>query len=650
NALLVMIIGVGLFMAVSSKPAAPELEPMLTATPFVELSTTIPVIQAGSQGTYAEIASLSWDFFLAPEQHDLPNSRWVVDYYKQAHAYPPNAVAFSPDGSLIATAERDIRFWQAQDGSPVLILAGHPKSIMDIAFTPDGQILASASQDKTVRLWRVADGSLLRSLDGHPGIVFGVAISPDGKTLAAATRDAVWVWDINSGELLRIDEHNQGYVYDIEYSPDGRWLGSVDKFLWLREASRGDLVFQTQKREQLSWRAHLAFAPNGEFLVENLAPEHPVMWRLNSHPDGSLDVTFEKEIFDRHSMLTSTFWGQADFVFSPDSTNLLILSGTPKILDVATDQFPELLQNWGGGNRGAAFSPDGSQIAYASLDGTLRVWQFVENVAKYLRTRPDPRYFTRAQVETIHYEFTIPEVPVMVGDNSIFSFSLDEAEGAAGFRLTPPQNLPEGHPLGFLKLIGAAYDADHSAVQWLYSSSHHGPPIYITQRHVNSANTILDRSNLPDVGLWAYVDSLDIQGYSAEYVKGGWILGLARSSYEAGGIYPAWVQISRNFHPFLTENFLERSWIFTNINFGDFPAGQKFGSELYWDSGDDNNWYQVLRWQAGDMLYEVLQVGYPMVVDHQFGGFVVNPWVFHYLERSELVEIADSMMDGITNR
>ena len=74
----------------------------------------------------------------------------------------------------------------------------HPAPVHSVAFSPDGQILASGSYDKTVRLWRAADGTLLRTLKGHTDWVLSVAFSPDGKALAYGGRDhTVWLWKLD---------------------------------------------------------------------------------------------------------------------------------------------------------------------------------------------------------------------------------------------------------------------------------------------------------------------------------------------------------------------------------------------------------------------------------------------------------------------
>jgi len=71
----------------------------------------------------------------------------------------------------------------------------HPAPVHSVAFSPDGQILASGSEDGTVRLWLAADGTLLRTLEGHTDSVLSVAFSPNGQTLASGLEDkTVRLW------------------------------------------------------------------------------------------------------------------------------------------------------------------------------------------------------------------------------------------------------------------------------------------------------------------------------------------------------------------------------------------------------------------------------------------------------------------------
>jgi WD40 repeat protein len=112
-------------------------------------------------------------------------------------------VSFSPDGQTIASAsdDRTVRLWQ-RDGTLIATLEGHADSVLSVNFSPDGQTIASASADDTVRLWQ-RDGTPIATLEGHKSTVNDVNFSPDGQTIASASNDqTVRLWNLDLNDLV----------------------------------------------------------------------------------------------------------------------------------------------------------------------------------------------------------------------------------------------------------------------------------------------------------------------------------------------------------------------------------------------------------------------------------------------------------------
>src|SRR5215470_12967573 len=107
-------------------------------------------------------------------------------------------IAWSPDGEYLASScdDKSIRIWDWRSGACVHTLTGHKREVRSVTWSPDSQRLASSSFDTTIRLWDLTTAKLLKKLEGHSQTVYSVAWSPDGQRLASASADAtVQVWD-----------------------------------------------------------------------------------------------------------------------------------------------------------------------------------------------------------------------------------------------------------------------------------------------------------------------------------------------------------------------------------------------------------------------------------------------------------------------
>jgi hypothetical protein len=169
------------------------------------------------------------------------------------HTGPVWALAWSPDGQRLATASWDgtWKVWETASGQELLRLEGHLNPVWAVAWSPDGQWLATGSGDGTAQLWEAASGRELLILRGHTDPVRCVAWSPDSQRLATGSRDGTGkVWDATTGrELLTLKGHKCA-IRSVSWSLDGQRLatGSEDWTAKVWDAATG--------RELLTLKGH----------------------------------------------------------------------------------------------------------------------------------------------------------------------------------------------------------------------------------------------------------------------------------------------------------------------------------------------------------------------------------------------------------
>jgi sugar lactone lactonase YvrE len=182
-------------------------------------------------------------------------------------------IVFSRDGKLVATASKDktARIWDATtERAPLITLSGHKEALCGIAFSRDGKLVATASEDRTARIWDAITGTQLHVLEGHKDIINRVVFSPDGKYLVTMSNDKTAnVWEVASGEICRRFTGHQYPVLGAAFSPDGERVATISGegsvMVWARES--GKPVCPPMNAGQLVLPDGVAFAPDGARLI-----------------------------------------------------------------------------------------------------------------------------------------------------------------------------------------------------------------------------------------------------------------------------------------------------------------------------------------------------------------------------------------------
>jgi WD40 repeat protein len=285
--------------------------------------------------------------------------------------------AFSPDGQRVAFGGIDgtLRVHDAANGQKLREEKRLTDPIECVAFSPDGSIIATGSGSwKTpgtqgqITLRNSVSGNVIRTLRAHAGMVLSVAFSPDGTRFATAGGEhhyepgVVKIWDTKTcHEITSLEGHPKGRV-KVVYSADGRFLASAgfDSLLIIHDAISGKAIHSVS--------AHKGF-------IMGLASNPATAQVASAGLDGIVkiwDIATGQEV-SRFSGHKTIVWSVA---FSPDGSRVASSGddGTVKIWDPATGEEALTLRGHTDPVSFVAFSPDGNKIASASKDGTVKIW------------------------------------------------------------------------------------------------------------------------------------------------------------------------------------------------------------------------------------------------------------------------------------
>ncbi|PSO61773.1 MAG: hypothetical protein BRC53_10980 [Cyanobacteria bacterium SW_6_48_11] len=315
------------------------------------------------------------------------STTWNRRHTLTGHSDWVSSLAISTDGRFLASAswDKSLRLWELATGNLIESCCEHSQGLLAVSFHPDGSYLATGSFDQSIELWQIEHQetgevslSSTKTLTGHTGSVRSVAITPDGETLISGSYDqTLRQWKLDGGDIIRSWHDELGAIYAIAQTGQLLASGGGDGCITLWQLGSSEpLAFLKGNVDSVE---SLAIRPDGKVLAAGCVDGSIKFWQLDSD-------TFTG-ISHSPSAILQAHTGQVrSVIFTQDGQTLISGGADSKIkiwhpgsgeslaiLQLAS-QSPERLN----GLLSLALSPDERLLAAGSVEGTIEVWQRVE--------------------------------------------------------------------------------------------------------------------------------------------------------------------------------------------------------------------------------------------------------------------------------
>jgi eukaryotic-like serine/threonine-protein kinase len=296
------------------------------------------------------------------------------------HLASVNALTWSPDGRLIASASDDtyVQVFDSRSGSRKLIYTGHAEEVAAVAWSPSGRFIVSGGQDGSAQVWNAASGARVFTYKGHTDRVNGVSWSSDSSRVASGSEDkTVQVWNATNGAAsFDFRGHTTG-VLCVGWQPDdssvasGSWDGTLRDWATRQHGEHfnaGEQIFSYAGHGQNEVYA-LTWSPDGNFIASAGADQTV---QISNGSDGTPRPPFftgHRSKLQINPVRAAAWSPDGNFIASGDASGIIY------VWRVAGRRAVTAYRGHRGAVNALAWSPEGKRIASASADNSVHVWQ-----------------------------------------------------------------------------------------------------------------------------------------------------------------------------------------------------------------------------------------------------------------------------------